>query len=101
MQNGYHLQWLALRTVDDNVIQVLGNGPEKHRQRCDIPPFMPYEGISGEPVSCGDNLRFHLVGGLPAVFLNEPPDVIKVFGCLRGELEDRTHPRVFKRAVRR
>jgi len=35
------------------------------------------------------------------VFLNEPPDAIKVFGCLRGELEGRTHPRVFKRAARR
>jgi len=29
------------------------------------------------------------------------PDGIKVFGCLRGELEGRTHPRVFKRAARR
>jgi len=35
------------------------------------------------------------------VFLNEAPEGIKVFGCLRGELEGRTHPRVFKRAARR
>ena len=101
VQNGYHLQWLAFRTVDDDVIRVLGEGPEKHRQRGDIPPFMAYEGISGEPAACGDNLRFHPVGGFRAVFLNEPLDAIKVFGCLGSELEGRTHPRVFKRAARR
>ncbi len=101
MQNGHHLQWLALRTVNDDVVWIPGDGPEKHGQWGDIRPFMPYEGVLGEPATGGDNFRLYTVGGFNAVFLNEPPDTVKVFGCLRGKLKERAHPRIFKRAARR
>ena len=101
MQNCTDLQWLDLRTVNDDVIGVRGNGPEKHRQRSDVAPLMADEGVFGEPAAGGYDFRFHPVGGFAAAFLNEPPDAIKVFGCLRGKLEGRTHPRDFKRAARR
>jgi hypothetical protein len=45
---------------------------------------MPYAGVSGEPEAGGDDFRFYPVGGFTPVFLDEPPDAIKVFGRLRG-----------------